>query len=176
MTFSINDVLNYIKDIEQSDREDTISVDEALYEVTQIRKTLEKITGTLSTSDNGFLRLSILRAKDLESRLLHLLDELDQEEGELNLDEVLTLSDMSELNNFLYGTKSVKQTTPSKEVHSDDFDIDLSQYFGTESSNKVELSKDSSCQKHSKDPSEDIHFESFLYGILSAINSISNKQ
>ena len=99
-----------------------------------------------------------------------------QEEGELNLDEVLTLSDMSELNNFLYGTKSVKQATPSKEVHSDDFDIDLSQYFGTESPNKVELSKDSSCQKHSKEPSENIDFQSFIYGVLSAINSISNKQ
>ena len=176
MTFSINDVLNYIKDIEQSDREDTISVDEALYEVTQIMKTLEKITGTLSTSDNGFLRLSILRAKDLESRLLHLLDELDYEEDELNLDEVLTSSDLSELNNFLYGTKSVKQATPSKEVHSDDFDIDLSQYFGTESTNKVDLSRDSSCQKHSKEPSENIDFQSFIYGVLSAINSISNKQ
>lgn len=176
MTFSINDVLSYMKDIAESDREDVISVDEALYEVTQIRKTLEKITGTLSTSDNGFLRLSILRAKDLESRLLHLLDEIDQEEGELNLDEVLTSSDLSELNNFLYGTKSVKQPAPSKEVYSDDFDIDLSQYFGTESPNKVELSKGSSCQKNNKESSEDIDFQSFLYGILSAINSISNKQ
>lgn len=175
MTFSINDVLSYMKDIAESDREDVISVDEALYEATQIRKTLEKISGTLSDSDNGFLRLSILRVKDLESRLLHLLDELDQEEGELNLDEVLTLSDMSELNNFLYGTKSVKQAAPSKEVHSDDFDIDLSQYFGTESPNKAELSKDNSCQKHSEKPSENIDFQSFLYGILSAMNSVSNK-
>ena len=159
MTFSINDVLSYMKDIAESDREDVISVDEALYEVTQIRKTLEKISGTLSDSDSGFLRLSILRTKDLESRLLHLLDELDQEECELNLDEVLTLSDMSELNNFLYGTKSVKQAVPSKEVHSDDFDIDLSQYFGTESPNKVELNKNAPCQKHTKESSENIDFE-----------------
>lgn len=179
MTFSINDVLNYVKDISAVNSEELISVDEALYEITQIRKNLEKVSENLSRSDTGYIRLSLLRAKDLESRLCDLLVDMDENEElysltEHEFNEPRDGLSTDSLNDFLYkDIPNFVKSEAKKEnnnIHSDDMDIDLSQYFGTYASKKQEPKENPALSQN-----ELFGFDSFIYGILAALNS-SNKK